>query len=126
MERVREVVKGFVTKTKERVEGNREERIREIFHLVFGFEPERVTWIFDHDQGTVLQAETKIKLDEETLIEGKKVVKVEFYLKEEKDPEKCAYDINWEFSRSSRGPWSVYKWKKRLKGFTAFVEILTD
>ena len=117
------VAKGFIEMTKQKIEGDREQKIRELFKETFGFQPEKVEWVFDQEQGTILQAETKIKLDETHTIEGKKVVKVEFYLKE--NPEVNA-DLNWEYSRSSRGPWSVYKWKKRLNGYIAWVEILAD
>ena len=117
------VAKQWIERTKKELkEELREERIKAIFEVIFGFQPTWIEWVSDPERKIV--AEAQVESFKDVYIMGRRVVSVKFRLKE--DPLQNVEDENWEMSEYSRGPWIIYKWKKRMRGFLATVEIDTE
>ena len=117
-----EVIKQWITKTKEQV--GEKERISDMvskFMETFGFLPDILEW---SNEGAcrILRAEAEIEKQEtiqETIL-GQKIEKVLFLLTEDKlnlEP------TDWKFSSYSEGLYTVYKWSRKSKGVKAMVKI---
>ena len=118
-----EVIKQWITKTKEEVKEG--ERVREIigeFFETFGFMPDVAEWINEGVervlQATALQTEQEIGKE---FILGQRIEKIKFSLIE--DRLYGSDETNWKYSCYSSGPYTCYKWSRVLKGFKAKVEI---
>lgn len=111
----------WIKKTREEwKEVEREEKIRFIFEIEFGFKPEVVEWK-NNEGERVLVAKAKVKeLDEQIM--GEKVAEVIFLIEE--DPW-IIYNEEWSFSSVVRAGQKYHKWRRLLKGYRAIVEIMT-
>jgi len=110
--------KQFIKFTKlETKEQERKEQIISLFKGLFGFEPEEVNW------SKITKTLTAIgKVSVEDFILGEEVCEITFYIEEDPLAEN---QLNWELSSFSKGIYTCYKWKTKMKGYKVFVEILT-
>ena len=119
-----EIAKSFVEEAKREVkEKERLQRMYAKFADLFGFLPDYVQWTKESGKA-ILEAIAEINLDEKVSILGEKVEVVKFHIKE--DPWNGEGNIDWEFSQFTRGEQTVYKFRKRMKEYFAFIEIITE
>ena len=116
-----EAAKEFIERTKGELK--EKERVREMIGMfieTFGFMPDVLEW--ESDAGKrVLTAKAVEKQETIQTILGEKVVEVIFGIEEENLEE-----TEWKMSEFTRGKYTVYKWRKYFKGFSAWVEIITE
>ena len=118
-----EVVKEWVVRTKEEVkELERVQKIVGMFIETFGILPDVVEW---ESEGVerVLRAIAEVEVENKETILGQRIEKVSFHLIEDRTVNELS--PNWEFSSYSKGIYTCYKWKTKMRGFFAKVEILT-
>ena len=117
------VAKKWIERTKDYLkEEVREQKIFNLFEVIFGIEPSSVEWTQDWGY-KVLRAQKQIESFEDEKILGRKVVSVEFTIKEDPCIEE---ETTWEMTEYSKGIWTIYRWKKRLMKYIATVEIYTE
>ena len=117
-----ELVKQWIEKTKQEVgEREREQKVKTIFEAIFGVRPEKTEWERD-GVNRIIVATTKVKVEENHIL-GERVDSVIFGVKEDIS---SMQEHEWKLSQFTRAGKTVYKWRKYLKGYIAFTEILIE